>query len=87
MERALTWDLPKHAVALLPYYARVLASMAQVVPDVKAGGFPGVKGEGKGWLPRMGRKYNPGPLNWGLLCVQVPVGRHRFFLLHVFAKQ
>ena len=35
--RALTAEMPAGALALLPFYARIAATLAQVFPDVSAG--------------------------------------------------
>ena len=42
--RALTAEMPAGALALLPFYARIAATLAQVFPDVSTGGPWGTAG-------------------------------------------
>ena len=41
--------MPVGALALLPFYARITATLAQVFPDIAQGGL-GCRGWGRGWM-------------------------------------
>lgn len=57
LARALAAELPVGALALLPYYARITATLAQVFPDIAQGGCAGSGGGAGGGGARTGGTF------------------------------
>lgn len=81
--RALTAEMPAGALALLPFYARIAATLAQVFPDISAGQNGG-RSRGVGILGRLVRGAGCAHLQPGCLMLQrlvvlrgQPCPRHR----------